>query len=97
MCDADENGAGIRNGQIRNTIDPATPDDPQYGRHETYETYKRCVVRERNMGLFLADQNLNANENTAQYTRQNTNADRYGLECSEERDYYPYWCVSSFF
>ena len=40
-------------------------------------------------GLFTADQTLGGN--TAQFTRQNANGNRRGLEVPEERDYYPYW------
>eukprot|EP00479_Gromia_sphaerica_P014585 TRINITY_DN876_c0_g1_i2.p1 TRINITY_DN876_c0_g1~~TRINITY_DN876_c0_g1_i2.p1 ORF type:complete len:336 (+),score=78.58 TRINITY_DN876_c0_g1_i2:256-1263(+) len=57
--------------------------------HEDYWYYKLCSDRQRNKGLYLADQDLNGND--ARYTRQNNNANRHGLECTEERDYYPYW------
>jgi len=47
------------------------------------------------MGLYIADRategGLNTNRRTAIYTRQNNNGNRQGLECAEERDYYPYW------
>ena len=57
--------------------------------NEPWEWYDKCAKRERNKVLFTADQNLNGNE--TKYTRQNPNGARYGYECPEERDYYPYW------
>jgi hypothetical protein len=59
------------------------------GRHEPVDWYNQCDKRQRNRGLFTADQNLNGQ--TATFTRQNPNGNRDGLECPEERDYYPYW------
>ena len=56
--------------------------------HENYDFYQKCKQRMRNRGLFTADQNL---RNDARGTRQNPNGNRRGLECPEERDYYPYW------
>jgi hypothetical protein len=78
--------------------DPNDPKYSQYGQHETKEYYDMCSARERNKGLFLADQNL-AGRDTAIHTRQDTNGnkDRYGFECPEERDYYPYWYVTQNF
>ena len=59
------------------------------GRQESEAHYLECQLRERNKGLFTADQNLRGN--SAKYTRQNPGGTRRGLECPEERDYYPYW------
>ena len=61
-----------------------------YCNHEPEFFYNKCLARERNMGLFVADQNVQNNVG-ATATRQNNNAERYGLECQEERDYWPYW------
>lgn len=70
------------------------PDDQKefkrYGYHETYEFFKQCEYRERNMGLWISDQNVNNNQG-ATATRQQANQNRRGWECQEERDYYPYW------
>lgn len=66
-----------------------------YGMHEPYEYYQMCKGRDRNLGLFIADREsqggLNENRRSAIYTRQNNNGNRHGFECTEERDYYPYW------
>lgn len=64
-------------------------DPVEYGKHEDYSYYQRCKERERNPFLFTADQNLKGKSSI--YTRQNPNGGRYGFECPEERDYYPYW------
>lgn len=64
--------------------------DKEYGMNENYQHYLSCKTRERNKGLFTADQNLN-NRNRAINTRQNPNGQRYAYECPEEKDYYPYW------
>jgi hypothetical protein len=60
----------------------------KYGMHESYAYYQECKTRERNRGLFLADQKPGP---AARNTRQNPNGGRSGFECPEERDYYPYW------
>lgn len=72
------------------------PQDGRYGFHETHEWYEWCKQRERNKGLFTADQLpiTGNNNNRARNTRQNPNGNRRGLECPEERDYWPYWTPS---
>eukprot|EP00462_Mataza_sp_D1_P004274 CAMPEP_0175103978 /NCGR_PEP_ID=MMETSP0086_2-20121207/9431_1 /TAXON_ID=136419 /ORGANISM="Unknown Unknown, Strain D1" /LENGTH=797 /DNA_ID=CAMNT_0016379237 /DNA_START=62 /DNA_END=2455 /DNA_ORIENTATION=- len=95
--------AAPRDGIPNNANDAATDRIPQnansaqvtntnalrYGMHETLAYYQTCDRRQRNEGLFTADQNVN--RNSAIGTRQNPNGGRRGLECPEERDYYPYW------
>lgn len=61
---------------------------------ESWESYDNCFYRNRNSGLFTADQALKKNKKGyigSIYTRQNPNGERNGYECPEERDYYPYW------
>merc|ERR1711881_587237 len=60
----------------------------KYGMHESYYYYQNCSARDRNKGLYVADQTPG---NSARSTRQNPGGGRSGFECSEERDYYPYW------
>ena len=64
------------------------------GRRESEEYYYLCQQRMRNYGLFHADQNLNGESQI--YTRQNPDGTRRGLECPEERDYFPWWHPSPF-
>lgn len=63
--------------------------DVRFGRHESLDFYEMCAQTERNNGLFTANQNLQGP--SARYTRQNNQGTRFGYECPEERDYYPYW------
>jgi hypothetical protein len=65
--------------------------DPRFGRHESMSYYLKCLRRERNKGLWTADQPMNI---TAVSTRQNPKGKRYGFECPEEAHYYPYWASS---
>jgi hypothetical protein len=62
----------------------------EFGQHESFQYYRDfCLFRSRNKGLYTADQKLNGE--SARFTRQNPNGGRSGLECPEERDYYPWW------
>jgi len=58
-------------------------------RHESEEYYAFAKQRDRNKGLFTADQKLQGDDSTK--TRQNPGGTRRGLEVPEERDYFPYW------
>jgi hypothetical protein len=64
----------------------------RFGMHENFDYYTLCSQTERNKGLYVADQLMRRNDRRA--TRQNPNGNRYGLECPEERDYYPWWAPS---
>lgn len=85
---ASTNTIPITNAQCRN-FDCNT--DFEYGMNEDQQYYNNCARRLRNKGLFTADQNLGGNRQYAKNTRQNPAGNRYGYECPEERDYYPYW------
>lgn len=53
--------------------------------NENWEWYDACRYRERNAGLFTADQRLNNIEkgySSAIFTRQNPNGARNGYECN---------------
>lgn len=91
--------------QLKNGANTNTPDDPNNirdirgtyannnnaneGRHESEEYYVFAKNRDRNQGLFTADQQLQGDDQTK--TRQNPGGTRRGLEVPEERDYFPYW------
>lgn len=88
----DEGDENVRDGTTTTRIDIAAPGDQTRGLHEPVSTYTDCQARERNKGLWTADQAMN-NRDAAINTRQQNNGanNRYGFECPEERDYYPYW------
>jgi len=83
-----------QNGQVNIATGVRSDLDPQFGRHESFASYVNCLATTRNKGLFTSNQDLNGNDAT--FTRQNNNGNandnnRHGLECPEEREYYPYW------
>jgi hypothetical protein len=105
MCTADDVAPElrVRDGTTTDTI-PTTLAGAQqtdangdllYGMNEPYQYYQDCATRQRNMGLWISDRadegGLTTGRAQAVFTRQNNNADRHGYECTEERDYYPYW------
>ena len=81
---------GVGNGPLATNPDPNNPQANRAGSRTAF--YQACNTRERNKGLYTADQNLNNND--AHAHAQNPNGARSGLECPEERDYYPYWAPS---
>lgn len=68
---------------------PNTVETRRFGMHESHDFYQLCQRTERNKGLYTADQNVRRKDQRG--TRQNPNGNRNGLECPEERDYYPWW------
>lgn len=77
---------------IPDTLEAAIPSSVEtrrFGMHESFDTYQLCQHTERNKGLYTADQRMRREDQRG--TRQNPNGNRRGLECPEERDYYPWW------
>uniref|UniRef100_H2Z0Z1 Protein DD3-3 n=1 Tax=Ciona savignyi TaxID=51511 RepID=H2Z0Z1_CIOSA len=90
-------GPLVRDGTVTTTI-PTNPTqcnnlncntDYTFGMHEDFYSYIHCRSRLRDTRLFTADRNIRINQATR--TRQNSNGNRRGYECPEEKDYYPYW------
>jgi len=71
------------------TLPGALPQNLLRGHHESEAWYWECSNRFRNWWLFHADQGMGGDDAT--HTRQNNNGNQHGLECPEERDYWPYW------
>lgn len=77
---------------LKFTFFPVSIATRRYGMHENYDYYQVCRYTERNKGLYTADQLVQRNDRRG--TRQNPVGNRHGLECPEERDYYPWWAPS---
>ncbi|CAJ1410799.1 unnamed protein product [Effrenium voratum] len=102
MCEKDN--PGLRDGTKRGNDNTAGGEqepptaveaaETALGQHEPLDFYLDCKQRERQKGLYTADQNVR-DDRGATATRQNPQGNaannRHGLECPEERDYYPYW------
>ncbi|CAF3463759.1 unnamed protein product [Rotaria sp. Silwood1] len=84
-------GDTLRDGKSTTTIPLSVEgeNDSTYRLTEDLTSYLNCRVRSRNKNLFTANQGLRGDSSI--YTRQNPAGTRYGYECPEERDYYPYW------
>jgi len=78
-----------------NEVTTANFADDNVGYHEPVTYFTDCNARERNKGLFTAEENVNDGAG-AQATRQNPGGGTAALECQEERDYYPYWHPTPF-
>lgn len=63
------------------------------GRHESEMYYYECSKRSRNLNLFTGSLGATMSK-YATATRQNPTGATGGMECNEERDYYPYWSPS---
>eukprot|EP01064_Diplonema_japonicum_P029212 TRINITY_DN4659_c2_g1_i1.p1 TRINITY_DN4659_c2_g1~~TRINITY_DN4659_c2_g1_i1.p1 ORF type:complete len:1265 (+),score=316.66 TRINITY_DN4659_c2_g1_i1:31-3825(+) len=85
-------GEDIRDGRThdKTPVKSANEDNYYFAMHEPYDNVDKCYKRQRNKGLYTADQNLRGDKG-AMATRQNRQGSRRGWECQEERDYYPYW------
>lgn len=59
--------------------------------HEPFEFFKKCQTRQRNVGLYAADQQLPKTSSALRTRQENNEHNPHGFECEEERDYYPYW------
>ncbi|CAF2921691.1 unnamed protein product [Rotaria sp. Silwood2] len=81
----------LRDGRSTTTIPVSLEgeNNSTYRLTEDLTSYLNCRVRSRNKNLFTANQRPNGDSSI--YTRQNRAGTRYGYECPEERDYYPYW------
>jgi len=87
-----QNGLKLRDGTA--TTSPANNNNSDQtqsiGLHETRSFYNDCKTTQRNGGLFTSNQAVQNNIGETS-TIQNAAGNQSGLECPEERDYYPWW------